>query len=120
MRSLRGSSRRPCGEVLHHACAASRRRTLDHDRGIGAGRRSAASDAGSVSHASRAAVWLCTPGMIMTAIDLVNREGNELDEQTIRSSLEGNLCRCTGYHNIVKAIGAGARAMKGKRKVATA
>jgi carbon-monoxide dehydrogenase small subunit len=60
----------------------------------------------------------CTPGMIMTAIDLVNREGNELDDETIREGLEGNLCRCTGYHNIVKSIAAGARAMKGKRRAA--
>src|SRR4051794_15968932 len=42
----------------------------------------------------------CTPGMIMTAIDMVNRKGKELDEQTIRHELEGNICRCTGYHNI--------------------
>jgi len=60
----------------------------------------------------------CTPGMIMTAIDLVNREGSELDDHTIREELEGNLCRCTGYHNIVKSIAAGARAMKGKRRAA--
>jgi carbon-monoxide dehydrogenase small subunit len=60
----------------------------------------------------------CTPGMIMTAVDLVNREGGELDEHTIREGLEGNLCRCTGYHNIVKSIAAGARAMKGKRRAA--
>ncbi|MCC6946344.1 MAG: (2Fe-2S)-binding protein [Bradyrhizobiaceae bacterium] len=60
----------------------------------------------------------CTPGMIMTAVDLVNREGNDLDEQTIREGLEGNLCRCTGYHNIVKSIAAGAKAMKGKRRAA--
>ena len=53
----------------------------------------------------------CTPGMIMAAVDLVNRKGNALDEQTIRAELEGNLCRCTGYHNIVKAIAAGAEAM---------
>src|SRR5690606_36475876 len=60
----------------------------------------------------------CTPGMIMTAVDLVNREGDELDEHTIREGLEGNLCRCTGYHNIVKSIAAGARAMKAKRRAA--
>ena len=54
----------------------------------------------------------CTPGMIMTAVDLVNRKGNNLDEHTIREELEGNLCRCTGYHNIVKAIAAGAKAMR--------
>lgn len=53
----------------------------------------------------------CTPGMIMTAVDMVQRLGNELDDHTIRQELEGNLCRCTGYHNIVKAVGAGARAM---------
>ena len=53
----------------------------------------------------------CTPGMIMTAVDIVNRKGNSLDEHTIRTELEGNLCRCTGYHNIVKAIAAGAQAM---------
>jgi aerobic carbon-monoxide dehydrogenase small subunit len=53
----------------------------------------------------------CTPGMIMSAIDLVNRKGNALDETTIRHELEGNICRCTGYHNIVKAVEAGAKAM---------
>ena len=45
----------------------------------------------------------CTPGMIMQAIDLVNRN-DALDEAAIREGLEGNLCRCTGYHNIVRAI----------------
>ncbi len=53
----------------------------------------------------------CTPGMIMTAVDLVRRKGNALDEHTIRHELEGNICRCTGYHNIVKAIASGAEAM---------
>jgi aerobic carbon-monoxide dehydrogenase small subunit len=53
----------------------------------------------------------CTPGMIMSAVDIVSRKGNDLDEKTIRHELEGNICRCTGYHNIVKAIAAGARAM---------
>ena len=55
----------------------------------------------------------CTPGMIMTAVDIVRRKGHELDDKTIREELEGNMCRCTGYHNIVKAIAAGARAMQG-------
>jgi len=59
----------------------------------------------------------CTPGMIMAAVDIANRKGPALDEATIRHELEGNICRCTGYHNIVKAIGAGAAAM-GARKVA--
>jgi carbon-monoxide dehydrogenase small subunit len=55
----------------------------------------------------------CTPGMIMAAVDMVKRKGNELDERTVREQLEGNICRCTGYHNIVIAIQAGAAAMKG-------
>ena len=49
----------------------------------------------------------CTPGMIMSAIDLVRKSG-ALDEQAVRDGLEGNLCRCTGYHNIVKAVQAAA------------
>ena len=53
----------------------------------------------------------CTPGMIMTAVDLVHRKGHELSEETIREELEGNLCRCTGYQNIVESIAAGAKAM---------
>ena len=54
----------------------------------------------------------CTPGMIMSAIDMVRRKGHELDEKTVRHQLDGNICRCTGYHNIVLAIQAGAAAMK--------
>jgi carbon-monoxide dehydrogenase small subunit len=53
----------------------------------------------------------CTPGMIMSAIDLVNRE-SDLNEQTIREGLEGNVCRCTGYHNIVRAVESAAAKMK--------
>ena len=52
----------------------------------------------------------CTPGMVMSAVDLVNTKG-EASETEIRDWLEGNICRCTGYHNIVKAIQAGAKAM---------
>lgn len=55
----------------------------------------------------------CTPGMVMSAIDIVNRNGNDLDETTVRKELEGNICRCTGYHNIVKSIQAGAKSMGG-------
>jgi len=46
----------------------------------------------------------CTPGMIMAAIGLVEESGGDLSERDIRLGLEGNLCRCTGYHNIIKAI----------------
>jgi aerobic carbon-monoxide dehydrogenase small subunit len=54
----------------------------------------------------------CTPGMIMSALDMVRRNGHDLDERTVREQLDGNLCRCTGYHNIVKAIQQGAAAME--------
>ena len=54
----------------------------------------------------------CTPGMIMSAIDIVNRSGGKLDEETVRHELEGNICRCTGYHNIVKAVLDAASRMK--------
>ena len=53
----------------------------------------------------------CTPGMIMAAVDIVSRKGTALSEETVRHELEGNICRCTGYHNIVKAIQAGAQNM---------
>jgi len=56
----------------------------------------------------------CTPGMIMASVDMVNRykaAGKTLDNDAIRHELEGNICRCTGYHNIVKAIEAGAAKM---------
>ena len=53
----------------------------------------------------------CTPGMIMAAVDIVNRKGKSLSEETVRAELEGNICRCTGYHNIVRAIQAGAAKM---------
>ena len=57
----------------------------------------------------------CTPGMVMSAIDLVQKHPQGLSEREIREGLEGNLCRCTGYHNIVKAIAAAAEVMHGKR-----
>ena len=46
----------------------------------------------------------CTPGMVMSAIGIVERNKDSLDEKTVREELEGNFCCCTGYHNIVKAI----------------
>ena len=54
----------------------------------------------------------CTPGMVMSAIDLVKQHPAP-SEEIVRAGLDGNLCRCTGYHNIVKAVQAGAAAMKG-------
>jgi carbon-monoxide dehydrogenase small subunit len=55
----------------------------------------------------------CTPGMVMAAVSLVKGKTNLSDEE-IRHGLDGNICRCTGYHNIVKAVKAGAQAMGGK------
>jgi carbon-monoxide dehydrogenase small subunit len=54
--------------------------------------------------------------MVMRAIDLVNKHPSGITEQQIREGLEGNLCRCTGYHNIVKAIAAAAEVMQGRRR----
>ena len=62
----------------------------------------------------------CTPGMVMTAIDMVNTHPEGLSEEQIRHGLEGNLCRCTGYHNIVKAIAAAWPLMHGKTVAAAA
>ena len=56
----------------------------------------------------------CTPGMVMSAVDLVQMHPEGLTEDEIRQGLEGNLCRCTGYHNIVKAIAAAWPIMHGK------
>ena len=55
----------------------------------------------------------CTPGMIMSATDMIRRHPEGLDEATVRAELEGNICRCTGYHNIVKAILSASAAMAG-------
>ena len=59
----------------------------------------------------------CTPGMIMTAVDMIRREG-AMDRDTIRHELEGNICRCTGYHNIVSAIEDASKRMTAGEKAA--
>ena len=53
----------------------------------------------------------CTPGMVMSAIDIAKSHSN-LTEEVVRAELDGNMCRCTGYHNIVKAVLAGAQNMR--------
>ena len=60
----------------------------------------------------------CTPGMVMSAVDMVASNPQGMTEEQIRHGLEGNLCRCTGYHNIVKAIAAAFPLMHGKQPVA--
>ena len=62
----------------------------------------------------------CTPGMVMSAVDLVKLHPDGLTEEEIRHGLEGNLCRCTGYHNIVKAIAAAWPLMHGKEQAKAA
>jgi carbon-monoxide dehydrogenase small subunit len=65
----------------------------------------------------------CTPGMIMAAVDMINRHPESLNEKTVRAELDGNICRCTGYHNIVKAILAADKKMKksaGRKKAKAA
>jgi aerobic carbon-monoxide dehydrogenase small subunit len=59
----------------------------------------------------------CTPGMIMSGVDLILKSSGELSESDVRHGLEGNICRCTGYHNIVKAILAAAAMMAGEREI---
>jgi carbon-monoxide dehydrogenase small subunit len=54
----------------------------------------------------------CTPGMVLATVSLIE-EGRAADEDSVRSALEGNLCRCTGYHNIVQAVLSAARAIQG-------
>jgi carbon-monoxide dehydrogenase small subunit len=76
-------------------------------------------DDGGELHPLQAAFWekhglqcgFCTPGMIMTAADLLSHNSDPTDDE-IRHALEGNICRCTGYHNIVLAVKAAAKAMR--------
>ena len=92
--------------------AQAKARRGDDDRGPRR-RRRAAPDAGGVSATTTAcSAASATPGMVMSAIDIANRHPAP-DETTVRRELEGNICRCTGYHNIVKAVIAGAAAMGG-------
>lgn len=62
----------------------------------------------------------CTPGMIMSSVDIIRRYPDGLDEKTVRAELEGNICRCTGYHNIVKAVLDASKKMKPKARAAKA
>ena len=61
----------------------------------------------------------CTPGMVMSAVDLVTHNPTPTESE-VREGLDGNICRCTGYHNIVKAVLAGAEAMRGDAPVKAA
>ena len=103
LRRLHRSPERRGGEELHGARRPGRRRRGHDDRGPGQGN--------GALHPLQQAFWeqhglqcgYCTPGMIMAAADLLARNPNPSEEE-VRHGLEGNLCRCTGYHNIVKAV----------------
>lgn len=60
----------------------------------------------------------CTPGMIMASVDMIRRHEGVLDEHMVRHELEGNLCRCTGYHNIVEAVLTAAEKYRGEHRAA--
>jgi aerobic carbon-monoxide dehydrogenase small subunit len=103
---LNGKAVKSC-TILALSCEGARVTTIE---GIGTpGKLHPMQQAFQDNHALQCG--FCTPGMIMSALDIVRRKGTRLDEATIRKELEGNFCRCTGYHNIVRGIAAGAQAM---------
>jgi carbon-monoxide dehydrogenase small subunit len=104
---LDGKAVKSC-TVLALSCAGANVTTIE---GLAAGGRLHPMQAAFQEHHGLQCGY-CTPGMIMAAVDIVRRKGHDLDEHTVREQLDGNICRCTGYHNIVKAIQAGAAAMK--------
>ena len=108
--------RRQGGQILHRARGAARRRRGHRPSRVWR-RRTAPlhpmQEAFRENHGLQCGY--CTPGMIMTAVDMVRRKGHELDERTIREELEGNICRCTGYHNIVK-VDRGRRARHARQR----
>ena len=104
---LDGNAVKSC-TVLALSCAGANVTTIE---GLAAGGRLHPMQAAFQEHHGLQCGY-CTPGMIMAAVDIVRRKGHDLDEHTVREQLDGNICRCTGYHNIVKAIQAGAAAMK--------
>ena len=109
---------RPGYEVVHHARAPMRGRGGHHHRGCGRARSSSPPDAGGLPGAPRASVRLLHVGHGDDGARYRASLG-EPDEATIREELKGNICRCTGYHNIVKAIAAGAKAMATEQQVRT-
>ncbi len=113
VRLLHGAPERQGREVLHRARRGLRRRERHDDRRARARRRRCTRCRKRFASTTACNAASARPGMIMTAVDIVNRHGHDLDPHTIREQLDGNICRCTGYHNIVKAIQAGAAAMKG-------
>ena len=117
MRRLRGPSRRPCGQIVHDARGLLRRRQGRDHRGLGqGGKLHPMQEAFREHHGLQCG--FCTPGMIMAAVDIVHAAGGSLSEDVVRADLEGNICRCTGYHNIVAAVLAGAAAMARRRQAA--
>ena len=95
-------------EVLHHARAAGEGAEVTTIEGLAnGGKLHPMQEAFREHHGLQCG--FCTPGMIMTAVDMVRRKATISTSTTIRHELEGNICRCTGYHNIVKAVSPPAR-----------
>ena len=90
-------------EVVQRAGGPGRRRRGHHHRGAGRRRRQLHPVQEAFRECHGLQCGFCTPGMIMQSVDLLN-ENPDPTEEEIRLGLEGNLCRCTGYHNIVKAV----------------
>ncbi len=118
VRRLRGARGRQVGEGLHHARHAGGRPEVTTIEGLAAadGTLHPMQEMFREHHALQCG--FCTPGMVMSAIDLVKLHPDGLTDDEIRHGLEGNLCRCTGYHNIVKAIAAAWPLMHGQRVAA--
>jgi carbon-monoxide dehydrogenase small subunit len=117
MRRLCRACRRQGGEILHHAGAQASGAEVTTIEGLAGGGELHPVQAAFREHHGLQCGF-CTPGMIMAATDMINRYGGKLDEKTVRAELEGNICRCTGYHNIVKAILAAGRRDERSAKVA--
>ncbi len=110
MRSLRRSCRRRGDQVVHDPRRQLQGASVTTIEGLAQGKQlHPMQQAFQDNHGLQCG--FCTPGMIMTSVAMVNRLGHDLDEATIRHELEGNICRCTGYHNIVKSVAQGAREM---------
>ena len=99
------------GEGLHHAGRPGQRGRGNHHRGAGRQRRACTPCRPPFKEHHGLQCGFCTPGMIMSAVDLL-QSNPDPSEQEIREWLEGNICRCTGYHNIVKAIRHAAQEMR--------
>ena len=114
VRRVHGARRRRVGEVVHDARGAGRRRRVTTIEGLADGDElHPVQQAFHENHGLQCGY--CTPGMVMAAVSLLDENPNPT-EREVRLGLEGNLCRCTGYHNIVKSVLARGRADAGRSR----